>query len=57
MAKGGGGGGKMSKCSKTNYYKSTLVIFFVHTCSLISIYNGMYSVFCYDTPQLTGKTD
>ena len=41
-------GGKLSKCSKTNYYKCPLVSNIVQTCSLIklSIYNGMYSIQC-----------
>ena len=49
---------RLSKCLKTNvYYKSLLVINFVHTCSLLLINNGMYTIFSYDTPQRTGQTD
>ena len=44
-------GGKAVKMLKTKYYKGQLVINFVHPCSLISIYNGMYTVSSYDTPQ------
>ena len=43
--------GMLSKCSKTNYYKSSLVANFAQVCSLIHIYNGMYTVCSYDTPQ------
>ena len=37
--------GKLSKCSKTLYYKSSFVTYFVQTCSLIPIHNGMYEPF------------
>ena len=36
---------------KTIYYKSSLVAYFVQMCSFISIYNGVYTVCSYDTPQ------
>ena len=39
------GGGEQSKCPKKYYYKSSSVTIFVQNCSLISIYNGMYTVF------------
>ena len=44
-------GGKAAKMLKTNYFISTLVPNFVQTCILISIFNGMYTVCSYDTPQ------
>ena len=43
-------GVRLSKFSKS-FYKSPLVANFVQTYSLISIHNGMYTVFSYDTPQ------
>ena len=43
--------GQAVKMLKTNYYRSLLVTIFVQTCSLISIYNGMYTVCSYDIPQ------
>ena len=36
---------------KTIYYTSTFVANFAQTCSLISIYNGMYTLYSYYTPQ------
>ena len=43
--------GEADKMLKTIYNKSLLGVIFVQTCSLTSIYNGMYKVFSYDTPQ------
>ena len=36
---------------KPIYYESSLVAYFVQTCSLTSIFNGMYTLCSYDTPQ------
>ena len=47
----GGGGGAMSKCSKTIYYKNLSGTYFVQTCRQISIYNGMYQGFSYEGVQ------
>ena len=37
---------------ETVYYKSSLGAIFVQTCSLTSIYNGMYTACSYDTVRL-----
>ena len=47
---------RLSKCSKTNYFKSSVVTNFAQTCSLIPIYIGMYTVCSYDNHQRTGQT-
>ena len=43
--------GEAVKLLKKNYNKSLLGVIFVQTCSLTSVYNDMYTVFIYDTPQ------
>ena len=46
-------GGRLPECSKTKYYKSSLGIHFIQTCSLVSVNNGryIYTACSYDTPQ------
>ena len=44
-------GGTLSKRSEIIYHKSLLVANFVQTYTLISIYNDIYTVCSYDTPQ------
>ena len=43
--------GEAVKMLITIYLKSSLVTRFVQTCYLISIYNGVCTVFSYDIPQ------
>ena len=47
------GWGRLSKCSRLYYHKSSLVTNFVQTYCLISIYNGIYTV-C--SNEWTGQT-
>ena len=52
----GGLGGKSVKIlKKIIIIKTNKVTYCVQTCSLIFIYNGMYTVCSYDAPHCTGQ--
>ena len=48
---GGGGGGALSKCSKTNYYKNLLGTYLYKPVGRYQFYNGIYQGFSYECVQ------